>query len=375
MKRLRMGSYGLVALLPMVAITVDTVQGQGTELPKLLDPASVARWVSARNSSWDRRLRAAGESVLDCTVTAWFLREPSEQLTLVLSQWNLGAKPLRVYVIGGTPADILVRNKTGKPADLTINGIGYYSQPYHSGSQRQQLIQPGDCNGMEVYICDHYELNPNQDYTVLPGLRLGTVERADLIAKPLQLKAGFWKGPWPDRGPAWIRPVSEPISQDEPIDLEWRALRRSSGERHKWCVLKQLLVPGSTENPQLAVSLTCVDRQEEKEPSLFRREATSYKLIVRDPDGRAMSIDVEGASVERRSMGTNRDFVTPKPGDGIGAILPLLRYKQFAHPGKYWVMATLSDSKEPKVTWVAEPTQVDIGKPVPKERRPFPSES
>jgi hypothetical protein len=344
------------------ATTRGTAQSQDIE--SLVGP-DLKQFVLNRNSSWDARLRVAGKPARGEALRAWLLRDPArvKRIELVLSERNIGDSPITVAGVGGTPADVLIRDAGGKPARLTAEGLPYYSASILPGSFYIKTIAPGDCHGTSVDITDDFILRPDEVYTVLPGIRLGESLTADLVAEPLKLKLSELEASAPIKYPTWIPPQSPvAVSPDEPSDREWAEMRRDARVKRNWCVLEQLILPDSNKKPGLAISLTCVDR-EGHEPAIERREATSYKLIVRDPQGFHISIDVKGVGIpeEWRRKGHYQGFMVPKPGDGIGSILSLSEYKQFAKPGRYWVMATLSDPKQPGSKWVAEPVQIDIG--------------
>ena len=97
------------------------------------------------------------------------------------------------------------------------------------GSSWPKVIQPGDCHGTEVEISDHFDLRPSEVYTVLPGVRLGELNTASLVAEPLQLKLTELKDSPPDQRQTWDpAPSAARILRDEPSDVEWVEMRRGA---------------------------------------------------------------------------------------------------------------------------------------------------
>jgi hypothetical protein len=320
-------------------------------------------WISARNSSWQDRCRIADQPVRDRLLAAWILADTGGKTELVMSVRNTGSSPLRYFSVGGYPTDVLIQDDGGRPAALTNQGYDYFSQRIIEGSQSIESLNPGDCYGVSIDLNEYFDLRRDRTYFALAGVRFGMLPKPGIVAGPLQFEIG---APMKTENTQSVLGLGSRLTtmKEQLTDAEWTKLCTDSGMKKKHCVLQQILLPPSSGGPRIAISLTCVERISRDGPSLSRSEATSYRLSVRDAAGTGTTVDVLGSSHAGHTEPAESEqaFIAPRPGDAVGRILQLSDYKEFAKPGRYWIVAYLEDPRKKRCKWVSDPICVQIGK-------------
>lgn len=372
--RLHGNGFALGAMLAVIVGNGAITAGQGPPRRHFRNQDEIRKWADTRNAAWDTFARNARKPHSGLTLSAWLTQGAHGRLNeieLILSLRNVGDSDLEAYAIGGQPPQVLVRDSFGKPAALSTQGIGFYSQALLQGSSRMATLKPGDSIGRRVEIGTDFSLVAGKEYTILAGSPVGELfSDTYVVANPVQLRLEQARDAYRSGGVVLRRTTeTRGESRDEPGDAEWKKFRVYSARRIRWCVLEQMFLPDDKRGPLLAVSLTCVEQGGWEEPSLTRAQATAYTLLMRGPRGQRRALDLSGVpDAARANTRFPRDkFSMPAEGSGIGSLIALREYIKADEVGDWWLMAALSPQNAADPPWVAAPIKVRIE---PKARAP-----
>ncbi len=327
-------------------------------------------WYGERNKLWDVLLRDAGKprhgAILELRVVN-SASAAGRSTELVVSVKNVCS---RLVELGGCEswpyADVLVRDRAGRLARLTEEGLRYFSWQRVVTINTLLELKPGCAWGFIVPLGRCFKLADGGSYTVLARNYYDGDVNGELIASPVALEIGkepatgtFEKGS--QAQPAAI--CAENLAQGGATEKDWTRLLREAGQLQRGCILDAMMSPEEPTN--LVASLTCLRISGgaaytgDWEPGNGHwysygesadgradsgRQPADYRVLVRDTDGKPVPLAPYGrraiaaAGAERGSR--------LKQYAAIGAVIPLAKWFDMTRAGEYTVLVTLKAPDE-----------------------------
>ena len=94
--------------------------------------------------------------------------------------------------------------------------------------------------------------------------------------------------------------------------------------------------------------------------ALTGAKANDYDIMVRDAAGNVVPLTQGGRTELAARNAQGSGFL--RPGDAVGAVIPLREWFSMDAPGEYSVLVSLPPTKKGGPTWVAKPVKVTFGK-------------